>query len=183
MSDQKFIIKIELPKNRYEDGKLWLCNSRGAQIMAAISCLGKADNARAIKANNKSRNSVEPYGDTPTGIYKKSKIVIFKERHRSIGHGWIALSGLSGKAAIASNKRTGLGIHGGRGSIKLIPTYGCVRILDHDFDALYNAVGDNDIYVEINEAGEVICLRPFDNGNFLYNREGNINPCLMDEGS
>lgn len=145
-------IRIDLPKNRYNPGRLAVVDDNG-ETAFVCDCLGKADNQRAARADNPDRDPTLPYGDTPTGTYETTQITMFAERHRSLGDGWIVLEGTGGDALTAAEKgRTGLGIHAGRGDDRLVPTYGCVRVLDRDFKMLTDLLYGERFSVVISES-------------------------------
>ena len=147
-----FRIKIYLPAIRARQGILRLFRGPTQEYMMDAPCLGKADNARAAKANNLTRDPALPYGDTPTGEYAVTRYFGFAEPHPRIGNGWIPITGISGQAEDAvEGGRTGLGIHAGRGDDRLIPTYGCVRMLDRDMAWMAKLVGQEEIRVEVFE--------------------------------
>ena len=177
MSIAPLELEIILPENRYNPGKMVLRNEHDQQLMPEMPCLGKADNGRAIQAGNQSRSPLLPYGDTPTGLYKPAHLIIFEFPHRRLGRGWIPLQGEAGEAGIAMEVRSGLGIHAGRGGSdkdRLIPTYGCIRMFDDDFDALEKVVRNNLIRTVIRPfAGIVEADR---SGVFPFDRHGNSNP-------
>lgn len=136
-------IKIDLPYNRYNPGKLVLLSDDGEQIHSCPA-LGKADNQKAIKNDNSGRDPVKPWGDTPEGVYAPAKLIRLPPPWGHLGKYFIPLEGIAGQALLAKqNGRTGLGIHAGRGDEKLIPTNGCVRVLDADMFTMFNLIGDN----------------------------------------
>lgn len=109
-------------------------------LLHELACLGKADNRRAAEHGNPDRDPVRPYGDTPLGRYD-GKVVRFDLPDKVLGEAWIKLDPKSGEAlAGLGNGRSGLGIHGGRGDEKLMPTLGCVRMYDRDFKVLVAAI-------------------------------------------
>ena len=141
-----------LPKDRRLPGMLHLFGHRGGLVLASIACLGKADGARAAAEHNPSRDPIMPYGDTPAGTYKPALVDIFAAPHARMGRGCIPLEGEAGEALVAAQHgRTGLALHAGRGNARLVPTYGCVRITDDDFERLVAALGDEPVRVRIEE--------------------------------
>ena len=145
-------IDISLPLSRPRPGMLVLSNTEGRPLLPPFFCLGKADNARATRAGNPDRDPTKPYGDTPAGVYAETSLVKFGAAHRRLGRAWIPIDGAEGQALRAvEGGRTGLGIHAGRGNDRLIPTYGCVRMLDREFDLLAHRVGRGPIVVTIVE--------------------------------
>lgn len=147
-------IVIFLPRDRAKQGLLHLFGDDGRFLTGNIRCLGKADNQRAIEAKNPLRDSTRPYGDTPSGTYAPSKVTLFEPVHPRLGKAAILIDGVEGNALIAKEEgRTGLAIHGGRGNDGLVPTYGCVRVLDRDMEKLVMALGDLPVTVEIEDLG------------------------------
>ena len=154
------LIDIELPANRAAAGVLRLYEGPrpGRQrVIFEARCLGKADNEAARGRGNASRDPGLPWGDVPTGTYPPAVVVWF-DRARRIGEAWIplVLDGARGdqvERALA-NKRYGLGIHAGRGTGRLVPTFGCVRLEFRDFVALVAAIGNREVAVTIRSAGE-----------------------------
>lgn len=145
-------IKIYLPADRRRKGVLRVFRGPTQEYMMDAPCLGKADNGRAAKAGNPDRDPALPYGDTPAGEYAPAKYVRFAEPRPRIGEGWIPMTGISGQAGDAvRGGRTGLGIHAGRGDGRLVPTYGCLRMLDRDMAWLAKLVGGDEILIEVFE--------------------------------
>ena len=123
-----------LPADRTRPG--WLRLLEGTLLAFTARCLGKADNGRALARGNPTRDPVLPYGDTPSGIYSPAKAIAFDPPHPRMGRHAIPLIGVSGPALTAMTLRDQLYIHGGRGDDRLIPTFGCLRLLDRDMAAL-----------------------------------------------
>lgn len=144
-------IHVFLFADRTKPGVLALLDEGGAD--ACWPCLGKADNARAVLAGNDGRDPAYPYGDTPTGGYRATRLVRFATTHPRLGAAWFPIEGESGQAVEARIKggRTGLGIHAGRGDDKLVPTYGCVRMRQTDFDRLAALVDGEWLKVAVSE--------------------------------
>ena len=147
-----FHLYVELLSDRVQPGTAMLVDAEGDQ-RGFWSILGKADNGRAARAHNAARHPGLPYGDTPSGIYHPSRIVMFAEEHERIGKGWLPLTGAYGMAkwATTTGGRTGLGLHAGRGNDRLVPTFGCLRLRDQDFDRLRTIIGDDPIRVIVVE--------------------------------
>lgn len=143
-------VRIELPGNRYQPGALRVL--QGARTVAGPwACLGRAANELAALAGNPHRDPIMHDGDTPTGLYGRTMVLPTSGRE-GLGLRWIPLIPVAGQALDASLKgRTGLGIHAGRGDEKLVPTAGCVRMLDRDFATLAAALGNSSFDVEIVE--------------------------------
>jgi len=145
-------LKFVLPSNRIYAGFFTLTDNDGVLLMAGRA-LGKADNGRAAVEGNPLRYSTLPYGDTPTGEYQPSAVIIFDKPHRRVGRGWVPLKGRTGDALTAIKERRGLGIHAGRLDTdgRLVPTYGCVRISDRDFDQLTATTAGAIMDIEVTE--------------------------------
>lgn len=146
-------LDIVLTSNRRYAGFFTLIDSEGVLVLAGRA-LGKADNGRAATEGNPTRQSTLPYGDTPTGDYKPAHVVKIDPPHRRVGKHWIPISGKSGDALQALVEgRKGLGIHAGRLDTdgRLVPTYGCVRMSDRDFDQLVLALGDSEVSITVSE--------------------------------
>lgn len=151
-------IIVELHRDRWHEGSLKLLEYEGfgegqaKELLSGIRCRGKADTARAERADNPTRDPTKPYGDFPTGDYKPTQLNIFTHPHARIGIGWIPLEGISGQALDALNgHRTGLGIHAGRGDERLVATYGCLRVRDTDFKKMHEIIGRKPVYVMCRE--------------------------------
>ena len=156
-------IQVILPVDRYNAGKIiygqrnifrYLDAPYALQQEAGIyevPCLGKADNAKAKTHKNPTRDPLLPWGDTPTGVYAPTHPV-WLDKKTQLGEAWIPIIGISGDALRAvKNGRTGLGIHAGRGSDKLKPTYGCLRMLAKDFYRMIAYINEDPIDLEITE--------------------------------
>jgi hypothetical protein len=152
-----------MPKDRMKPGILSLYDDQGTKQHECL-CLGKADNAAAAAAGNPSRVTTEPFGDTPIGTYETTSCLVAD--HPKLGKYVINLFGATGDAKEARriNKdkkptRSGLAIHatppaeidGSRGEDRLIPTNGCVRVLDRDMEIIARCLGNSPVRVEITE--------------------------------
>lgn len=145
-------IIITLPNNRIQPGRLMALN--GGVVEFTAECLGKADNGAAAQAGNPDRDPTKPFGDTPLGDYQPAGIVHLPPPAGHMGLLIIPLIGISLEALEAmQNGRKGLAIHGGRGDDKLIPTDGCVRLLDKDMAELSAFLGQETASISI-ESGE-----------------------------
>lgn len=136
-------IDITLPANRRNSGVLKLL--RGAELVVHMRCLGRAAGEKAAEAGNPTRDELKRNGDTPTGSYLAPRGVEARPKARQTGFGthWIPLDPIGGQAQAAEDAgRAGLAIHGGRGDARLVPTAGCIRVLDKDFARLKAAIGD-----------------------------------------
>ena len=144
-------LDIILPQNRYFAGFFVLRDHHGHLIYAGRA-RGKADNGRAMRADNPSRDSRLPYGDTPLGEYHETRLTL--THNISLGDAWFPIEGRSGDALTAvENGRFGIGIHAGRSNVDgaLVTTYGCVRVDRVDFKRLADLVGDEMVSVRISE--------------------------------
>lgn len=140
-------IIVELPTNRWANGKIWVENENGETIAGPFDARGKSSDKIAKNKGNPARVSTQKYGDTPTGGYVVRAVTAtgtgthFPES--SFGpYGAIAMEGAFGDAADAVfNGRTGIMIHGGPPSANgnLKSTAGCVRVSNADMKALMEA--------------------------------------------
>lgn len=150
---------VTVPKDRREPGTLLVTDEAGG-VLHRCQCLAKSDSQYALQHGNPSRDPTKAGGDTPTGLWQLTTI-----DERSEGEGlnmgrWVIWLGLplggiavNGDARIAeANGRRELAIHAGRGNDRLVPTHGCIRILDHDAEALHQAIGTDDVQVQVQEA-------------------------------
>lgn len=141
------------PSDRRYAGYFTLVDEQGVLVMSGRA-LGKADNARAMKADNPTRDPRKPYGDTPTGIYGPSHFVTPEMPHARLGKYWIPMTGASGDAEVVDGStRWGILIHAGRLHTdgRLIPTYGCIRLSDRDLDQLHDVLGEKFTAIEVRE--------------------------------
>lgn len=143
-------LRVTLPRDRRQSGDFALIDPAGNTMLVG-GCLGKADGDRALQAGNPARDPIQPYGDTPTGRYAPAQILPLVPRHPRMGDYAISMIGVDGQARQAMARRTGLYIHGGRGDGRLVPTYGCLRLLDRDMLAIERRVGRGWIVIEIGE--------------------------------
>lgn len=144
---------VTLPQNRVYSGYFVATDDDG-KLLTSGRCLGKADNGRARRANNLTRDPIWPYGDTPTGTYFRTKAIIFAIESDRYGKGTITLEGATGDALAAVGAgRTGLLIHAGRPYTdgRLVPTYGCLRVSPEDFDKIVEAAAGGWIHVTIED--------------------------------
>lgn len=150
MSEKPWLLIVKLRHDRSQAGDYSLLDPSSVVVLRG-SCLGKADNARATQAGNRARNPVKPYGDTPLGRYRPAPITVFSPHHPRLGAYGIELIGEAGPALVAMAERTGLWVHAGRGDGRLVPTYGCLRLLDRDMAAMARLVGRGLVRVTIAE--------------------------------
>ena len=123
-------IYSKLPKDREQEGTLWVTDEAGATIFGPVRCRGEADNSQAAAHDNPSERPTKPYGDHPSGVYQVTSIVDKPQPSRVYGTGYITLLPVSGEALEAYQKgRRGIAIHGGdlnpQGGLRA--TYGCLR--------------------------------------------------------
>jgi len=150
-SQRLYKLLILLPKNRTIAGHA-ICLGPHGETLFNCEALGKADGQRAIAENNVGRLSTLPYGDTPLGDYRPSRVISLSPRHPRIGDLWIPLEGETGNALSAmENGRRGLGIHAGRGDSRLVPTFGCIRLRDSDLQHIHSLAHDNQFKISIEE--------------------------------
>ncbi|MDP2600632.1 MAG: L,D-transpeptidase, partial [Deltaproteobacteria bacterium] len=154
-------IEIQLPhwgpkmeRNNFRDqhGILILRKNNGHPLMGPFKVLGRSSNewkedGKKVTNQNKNRDPVHKYGDTPTGIYEVGTIQPRADKKVYGPHRAIQMVPVSGDASTAAqNGRSGLLIHGGRDSEKtrfgdnLVPTKGCIRMHDKDILALINEI-------------------------------------------
>ena len=88
-------IVVALPADRTKTGTLTLQDDDRETVAGPYTALGKADNEWSAKMGNLSRDSTEPYGDTPTGTYD---VVGYKET----GSGAYSDHSYGGNGAIAN---------------------------------------------------------------------------------
>lgn len=116
--------------------------------MREIPALGKADSATAAAHNNAPLDSLQRFGNTPTGSYDVRQIISTGagtnyDVNKYGPNGAIVLAPASGDALSAKlNGRTGLLIHSGRdkGTGKLVPTNGCIRVSNADMKRIVDAI-------------------------------------------
>ena len=141
-------IVVYLPHDRVHAGYLEL--EVNGKVVFNCGALGKADNAKAAKCGNPGRDPVRPWGDTPCGSYDPARVMTLPPPYGHLGKYFIPMEGTIGQAAEAkTNGRTGLGIHGGRGNDRLVPTNGCVRLLDDDMEALVELIDGDEVDIHV----------------------------------
>ena len=150
--DEMLDVHVLLPRDRHVPGTLRLRDLADPERALSVAwiCLGRSDQALANAAGNPRRDPVHHDGDTPLGRYAPTRVV--PAGLPGIGARWIPLIGASGPALEAwRNGRRGLGIHGGRGSVRLVPTAGCLRLLDNGFEGLEQALAGRPATTTIEE--------------------------------
>ncbi len=148
MIENPWLLTAHLRRDRATPGEFRLTDPAGSPVLVG-TCLGKADNEKAAKVGNAARDPLKPYGDTPVGDYAPARVTTFKPPHPRLGLYGIELIGEAGQALGAMAERSGLWVHGGRGDGRLVPTYGCLRLLDRDMAAVARRVGDDLVRVTI----------------------------------
>ena len=141
-------IRAEFTADRWQTGTLKLVDETGKTIAGPFNALGKSSNDIAEEKNNKARNPLLPYGDTPTGTYLVTRIAKSGPQTKYPAYNYgpdhiIALDPQSGDALTAKgNGRTGLLIHsGGAGAQgRLRATHGCIRLSNGDMATLLSAI-------------------------------------------
>ena len=132
-------VEVTLPSDRTLTGTLQGFDDDGVLVLGPVNCLGKADNATAKLHENPSRDSLLPFGDTPTGNYDIVKLFSHTGGESDI-HTYgtfpsVLLDPKFGNALKAKrNGRSGIMIHGGAPGAggKLRPTFGCIRLSEND---------------------------------------------------
>ncbi len=139
-------IEIRIPANRNLRGVLRLIDERGVTVFTCPA-LAKADNARARREGNPSRDPLKRFGDTPLGTWEGRIGPRFSkpEDVRTYGvHRVITLRATGGDALVAAKKgkRSGIWLHGGAPGIGgiLRPTFGCVRVADDHMGAILEII-------------------------------------------
>jgi hypothetical protein len=138
-------ITVTLPADRTQPGTLTVTDGKG-RMLASMPCLGRAARELCAQGGNPSCAPTKRLGNTPLGDYVARQGVVARPKGRTTGFGthWIPLDPVGGEAQEAEgNGRAGLAIHGGRGNARLVPTGGCIRVLDKDFARLAAALGDH----------------------------------------
>lgn len=118
-------IEVRLPADRNQLGTL-TCGD------FTCPCLGKADNLNAKRNGNPTRNPLQQFGDTPTGIYNVAIGPVAWPVSVYGTHPVLRMDPVDGAALVAERdgKRSGLLIHGGalNQQGRLRPTFGCIRV-------------------------------------------------------
>jgi hypothetical protein len=150
-------LHVLLPKDRTKMGWFHLYGEDGEHLQAGRA-LGKADNDRAAKEGNPERITTLPYGDTPAGRFKLTRVhPVSAEKQPRMGVKWLPIEGESGDAAVANQVRTSLGIHAGRDGDprtqagELVPTNGCVRIAPRAAGMLWANIGSSAVLVTVED--------------------------------
>ena len=141
-------IIVQLPLDRSKTGTLRLVDDAGNTLAGPYDVLGKADNGTAMSHGNSSRDPLQPYGDTPEGVYAVPRAIASGNGtpysdHSYGPYGALILQPTSGEAeAAAAAGRVGLMIHSGDpGQTQpLRPTHGCLRLSNGSMNALMAAL-------------------------------------------
>lgn len=139
---------VILPRNRDCCGHIELVSETGKVVCGPFRVAGRSSSLLAAAHQNPSRNSLVPYGDTPTGNYLvRARIptgkgtALAKEEFGSAGA--LVLEAIAGDAALAdANGRFNFVVHGGdlaAGSL-LRSTVGGLRLNNADLRTLIRAV-------------------------------------------
>jgi hypothetical protein len=68
-------IKITLQRDRSVSGTLVAFDDAGTVVVGPVTCLGRADSQDAALHHNPTLDSVQPFGNTPTGDYHIVQLV------------------------------------------------------------------------------------------------------------
>jgi len=150
-------IDVTLPADRTKTGTLQLVDdATGLTLFGPVAVLGRAARNTAAAHGNPTGDSLQPFGDTPTGTYSVPEILAnggttSRPMAQYGQSGSIRLDPTGGDAAAAkSNGRTGLLIHAGRHAFSSVidpkalkPTNGCIRMRDWDMQGLIDAIRAN----------------------------------------
>lgn len=156
MASDLWVVNVKLKTDRMQYGQILASmNGEFYSELLVQRCLGRADQGIATSHGNPTRDSLKPFGDTPTGIYRM-KFEPFPQgmtgdplKHwlRSYGpYGKFRLTPLMGDAlkAVANYHRDGLLMHGGDltdDGKNLRPSEGCVRTDNHVLKMYADAIG------------------------------------------
>ena len=129
-----------LPRNRNIPGELVAFDDDG-NVLHRCPVLGKADNLRAAREGNPTRDPLRRFGDTPTGLWRCGKRGPVPPASTYGVHPVVTMTPISGDALRAST-RSGIWLHGGgpgRNSATafLRPTFGCLRVADDDMGQIW----------------------------------------------
>lgn len=129
---------VSLPEDRGYAGTLRVENGRGRVLAGPFPVCGRADGAAARRHDNRARNPLLPFGDTPLGRYRVVGVLpggTDWPADRFGPHGVVVLQPTAGEAALAdANGRFHLLIQGGRlgRGRRLRPTNGALRLANRD---------------------------------------------------
>lgn len=138
------ILKATLPRNRNIPGELVALDDDGNVIHRCV-CLGKADNQRAVAERNPTRNPLQRFGDTPTGVWRCRKHGPVPPASTYGVHPVIVMTPVNGDALRShsgARPRSGIWLHGGAPgrnprTAYLRPTFGCLRVADDDMRQIW----------------------------------------------
>jgi hypothetical protein len=142
-------IRVQLARDRNYTGALRVEDDLGRPLAGPFPVCGRANDLAASEHGNPRRLQALPYGDTPVGGYRVTRIVTTgRGTQFDVGQfgraGIILLEPVSGEAAVAeANGRWFIGIHGGAPGAhgRLRSTNGCLRMQDGDVAAVTAAIG------------------------------------------
>ena len=133
-----------LPRNRNIPGELVVMDDDG-NVLHRCPVLGKADNARAAREGNPTRDPLRRFGDTPTGVYRLSKAGPWAPASTYGVYPVLVMTPVSGDALRShqgAHPRRGLAIHEGApgqnpATAFLRPTFGCLRVSRDDMGQIW----------------------------------------------
>jgi hypothetical protein len=141
-------LEIRLPENRRFCGSLTLFSPSGDVVLGPLPVAGTADQELAAKNFNPTRTPLLPYGHTPQGFYRFSRLISMREGDlvdiaRYGRFGIAVFDPCAGDAALAEAAgRFELWLHGGSFiEDKLSSTAGSLRVFDHDQQLLMRTLG------------------------------------------
>jgi Bacterial toxin homologue of phage lysozyme, C-term len=147
-------LEVRLPKDRKFCGSLTLFSPDGVAVLGPIAVAGKSGEQLASEKYNPARTSLLPYGDTPTGSYRFSRLLSMRNATQidvaRYGRFGVAIfDPCEGDAALAEAAgRFELWFHGGSPlSSRLLSTAGSIRLFDEDQQRLMRALGRCDAAV------------------------------------
>lgn len=139
---------VELPGDRSRCGRIELLGDQGETICGPFAVAGRSSSVLAARSDNRTRFSLLPYGDTPTGNFViRARVPTGKgtpfpsDEFGSAGA--LVLEGITGDAALAdANGRFSFLLQGGNLSAdgRLRSTAGSLRMANADLRALLRAV-------------------------------------------
>jgi hypothetical protein len=140
-----YALQVSLFHDRDKLGSYKLVNEKTNVTVQSGVVLGRSDNSAAKAHNNPNRDSLKPFGDTPTGVWIGTLFAASTNTHAYGPNRRLLLAPVSGNAKAAST-RSGIMCHGGdlNPSYKqwdgLRPTDGCLRFHDVEIKAITDFV-------------------------------------------
>lgn len=142
------LLEIILPEKRTLCGCLTLKSPTGAVEVGPVPVAGKVGDRLARERHNPTRTPLLPYGDTPTGSYRLSRLLSMRDAaERDVAKygrfGVAVFDPCDGDAALAEAAgRFELWLHGGVPilSKRLLSTAGSLRLFDEDHLLLMRAL-------------------------------------------